>query len=133
MVTELFSSPSGRTSKLRSGSKQNLGAFSPAESVQGTPNSSSVSSSRSEGHTSICLATGTARKSPDATQVTDRSTVAMHKTHGEPSSSLAPIACCSAGNGKLKSSHLTCKNMSLVASGLNQSELVSISTTLVAS
>ncbi|XP_066485315.1 breast cancer type 1 susceptibility protein [Tiliqua scincoides] len=115
----------GSTVKLRSGSKQNLlGDFSPGANEQGIPNGSSAASSRSKGHTSICLAKGTARKSPHGMQDTDRLSAARQKAQEEPDSFLAPIVCCNAGNGKLKSSLLTCKrNMFLVASGLSPGEL----------
>ncbi|KAJ6660544.1 hypothetical protein lerEdw1_017541 [Lerista edwardsae] len=114
----------GSTAKLRTGSKRRLqGDFSLAGSVQGIPNSFSASSSRNEGHTSICLATGTESKAL-AMQDTDRSSAAKRNAQADPDSSLAPTSCCSAGNGKSKSPLLTCKrNLSLVASGLNQGEL----------
>ncbi|XP_061446167.1 breast cancer type 1 susceptibility protein isoform X6 [Rhineura floridana] len=113
------------------GSKANLrsnqsfqDAFSPHVSMHATSVSHAISSSRSKEQISRCLATETARGPLADTCDTGRLSTPRHKGQRSPVCPLLPTTHCSARKRNSESPLLTSKrNMSLVASGLNQGEL----------
>ncbi|XP_034992384.2 breast cancer type 1 susceptibility protein isoform X1 [Zootoca vivipara] len=111
----------GSKADLTSESKQSLqGAFStPVRNMQGTPGSST-----SKEQIPSLLATETAMGPPAATHDAGRQSALRHSAQGSPVLPLSRTTHCSASKGNSKSPFLTSKrNMSLVASGLNQGEL----------
>ncbi|XP_062983495.1 breast cancer type 1 susceptibility protein [Elgaria multicarinata webbii] len=117
-------SAKGSKANLRSESKQSLlGAFSPTvKSMHRLSGSYSTSSSKPEEQISSCLAKEAAMGAAAVTH--DIPGAPRHKVQGMPVSPLSTTTHCSTSKGNSKCPLLTSKrNMSLVASGLNQGEL----------
>nr|XP_028557582.1 breast cancer type 1 susceptibility protein isoform X1 [Podarcis muralis] len=111
----------GSKADLSSESKQSLqGAFStPVRNMRGTPGSS-----KSKEQTSSLLAAETAMGPPSATHDAGRQRALRHSAQGSPVCPLSRITHCSTSKGNSERPFVTSKkNMSLVASGLNQGEL----------